>query len=100
MSDPVTAALIMSAATAGATKYGVDAQEKAAKEQQRAIDAQTKALENQPIITTAAETTVSEDPVEIEMGGVDERDKSTKRRRTRVDLMNNDRTIQSTGLMF
>lgn len=74
---------------------------KAAKIQQQAIDRQTEALKNQPIITEAAETTVSEDPTKIQMGAdEDERGYSAKKRKTRVDLQRQNTGRSYTGLMF
>lgn len=72
---------------------------KAARTQQAAIDRQTEALKNQPIITNAPETTVGEQPTRVEMGiDDDNRGYSAKRRRTRRDLQ--PQTKNYTGLMF
>jgi hypothetical protein len=73
---------------------------KAAKTQQAAIDRQTEALKNQPIITEAAPTSVEQTPTKVEMGYNEDRGQAAKRRKTRRALQSQNTGRSYTGLMF
>ena len=105
--DPITWGYIASTLASGAmSKMATDAQtaamKKQAKQQEKAIEKQTKAIKEQPVIGTVGETTTQAEESEILLGSQDVGERSDKKRKTRLQLMNqgNTRTGGTTSGLY